>query len=254
MVAETPAPAPRYRTLDPQRIVETIDALSGRIAERFPGAGLYDVSRRLREIAVQARGRAESIARPIWAFRVAAAVLAVLVVGGTAGLAALMRLPGERISWPDLIQLLEAGINDVVLIGAAVFFLATMEIRIRRRRALAAIHEIRSVAHIIDMHQLTKDPERLHPVYRATVLSPAAALGRFELERYLDYCSELLSLAAKVAAVYVQEFDDPVALASANQVEALCAGLGHKIWQKINILQILPDPPCGGAGGLVMAS
>ena len=28
-----------------------------------------------------------------------------------------------------------------------------------RKRALAAIHELRAMAHIVDMHQLTKDPE-----------------------------------------------------------------------------------------------
>jgi hypothetical protein len=35
----------------------------------------------------------------------------------------------------------------------------TIETRVKRRRALRAIHELRSIAHVIDMHQLTKDPE-----------------------------------------------------------------------------------------------
>jgi len=32
----------------------------------------------------------------------------------------------------------------------------------------------------------------------------------FELGRYLDYCSEMLSLTGKVAALYAQDLDDPV--------------------------------------------
>ena len=59
----------------------------------------------------------------------------------------------------------------------------------------------------------------------------------FEIGRYLDYCSELLSLTGKIAALYVQHFDDAVVIASANEVEQLCTGLARKIWQKITLLQ-----------------
>jgi hypothetical protein len=41
----------------------------------------------------------------------------------------------------------------VVLVGAGIFFMVTLETRIKRRRALAALRELRAVAHIIDMHQ-----------------------------------------------------------------------------------------------------
>ena len=61
-----------------------------------------------------------------------------------------------------------------------------------------------------------------------------------DLGRYLDYCSELLSLCGKVAALYVQRFDDGVALAAVNEIEGLCTGLSRKIWQKIIVLQALP--------------
>ena len=61
-------------------------------------------------------------------------------------------------------------------------------------------------------------------------------LGRFELARYLDYCSEMLSLSGKVAALYVQYLDDPVVLAAVNEVETLATGISGKIWQKIVIL------------------
>ena len=63
------------------------------------------------------------------------------------------------------------GINDLIFLGVAVYFLLTMETRIKRRRALEALHQIRSVVHIVDMHQLTKDPERLLTAHLDTASS-----------------------------------------------------------------------------------
>ncbi len=131
----------------------------------------------------------------------------------------------------------------VVLLGVTVFFLITLETRYKRRRALRAIHELRSIAHVIDIHQLTKDPERLRVPGTPTPQSPKATMTRFELGRYLDNCSELLSLTGKVAVLYVQHFDDHVAVASVNDVEQLCTSLSRKIWQKIMILPAVADPP-----------
>jgi hypothetical protein len=139
----------------------------------------------------------------------------------------------------------EAGINDLILIGAAIFFLTTLERRIKRGRALTAIHELRSVAHIIDMHQLTKDPERILNTSPLTAHSPRPAMTMFVLRRYLDYCSEMLSLVGKIATLYVQRFDDDVALAAASEVEELTTGLSQKIWQKIIILHSFESRPAG---------
>ena len=145
--------------------------------------------------------------------------------------------------WNSFTELgvVEAAINVIVLGGAAAFFLLSLETRYKRRHALQAIHELRAVAHIIDMHQLTKDPERIVEQTSAETLKPLAGddrlLTRFELGRYLDYCSELLSLNGKIAALYVQHFEDAVVITAVNEVEVLCTGLSRKIWQKIMILR-----------------
>jgi hypothetical protein len=135
-----------------------------------------------------------------------------------------------------VVQAMEAGINTMLLFGAAALFLATVEVRLKRRHALRLIHQLRSVAHVVDMHQLTKDPERL-------TVSPAdaAAAGKRvttgpDLARYLDYCSELLSLTSKLAALLVQDFDDGPVLSGVNEIETLTTGLSGKIWQKISLL------------------
>ena len=87
------------------------------------------------------------------------------------------------------------------------------------------------------MHQLTKDPEPFL-TRSSTVSSPQRVFTRFELARYLDYCSELLSLTSKLAALHVQCLNDPVVLNAVNDVEILAANLSGKIWQKIMILDI----------------
>ena len=115
-------------------------------------------------------------------------------------------------------------------------FLITFESRLKRRRALETLHQLRSVAHIVDMHQLTKDPERIAAVRPDTASSPARALTPFDLGRYLDYCSELLAVISKLAALHVQHFNDPVTLAAVNDIECLTTGLSNKMWQKITLL------------------
>jgi hypothetical protein len=120
----------------------------------------------------------------------------------------------------------------------------------KRRRALRAVHELRAIAHVIDMHQLTKDPEWVLARGSETGHVPARTMSLFELSRYLDYCSEALSLTGKVAAVYVQSFDDSVALDAVNEVEQLTTGLSRKIWQKLTVLYAMP----GGADAAAAAA
>jgi len=61
----------------------------------------------------------------------------------------------------------------------------------------------------------------------------------FELNRYLDYCSESLACISKIAALYVQDFQDFLLLDAVDDVEDLTAGFSRKIWQKITILENL---------------
>ena len=86
------------------------------------------------------------------------------------------------------------------------------------------------------MHQLTKDPERLLSKEPSTPSSPERLMTSPELGRYLDYCSELLSVTSKLAALLVQYFNDEVVLSAVNEIETLTTGLSGKIWQKIRML------------------
>ena len=105
-----------------------------------------------------------------------------------------------------------------------------------RRVSLRELQRLRNIVHIIDMHQLTKDPEHLISPGKVTPSSPKRRLTHFEMARYLDYCTELLSLSSKIAAVHVQTASDPVVLTAVNDIENLAASLSNKIWQKIVII------------------
>src|SRR5205823_12416982 len=88
-------------------------------------------------------------------------------------LEALVHLPLAP-RWEEFATFLQTSqaIQNVVFLGLAVLFLANVETRIRRHRTLAAIHELRSIAHIVDMHQLTKDPDQVVADGSATPSSP----------------------------------------------------------------------------------
>ena len=226
----------KYRKLDPDKIVETVRTLQTRVERRFPASGLSNVIAEMLQVSEETIARTRWIQRPHLLLRCAAGVLSLAIIA----LATLMVVNIHQFQFSDytnFIQALEASISSVVFIGAAILFLVTWENRIKRRRALKAIHELRALAHIIDMHQLTKDPESYFAPQQTTTVK--RAMTSFELNRYLDYCSESLALISKIAALYVQGFEDPVLLDAVDDVEDLTAGFSRKIWQKLTILEAL---------------
>jgi flagellar biosynthesis protein FliQ len=227
-----------YRRLNERLILETLGRLGDRIEERFAGSGLSQVSRELLVAGEKAIVDMKWLRRPLVPVRAAAMTAAVLLVALLIGtiIAAFRATASIGEGMSDLLQGVDALVNDAVFTGIAVWFMVTLETRIKRKRALGAIHELRSIAHIVDMHQLTKDPERLLSRERDTASSPARNMSREQLGRYLDYCSELLSVVSKVAALYVQNFADPIVLETVSEVETLTTGLSGKIWQKITLL------------------
>jgi len=240
-----PGPAARppvYRRLDGKEILKTTSLLTQRVGERFPDSNLARVCAELEGVVAETELRCRWIARPMVPLRAAIALLGLLIVSGLALSLSRIEVPPGALVLTELIQVLEAGINDVVLIGLAVAFLVTAEARIKRAKALRALHELRALAHVIDMHQLTKDPERI--IGRGdgdTPSSPRRTLTPFQLVRYLDYSSEMLALIAKTAALYAQRLADPVVLASVNEIEQLATNLAQTIWQTITTVEVYQE-------------
>ncbi|MEO6594622.1 MAG: hypothetical protein ABIP94_07700 [Planctomycetota bacterium] len=232
-----------YSALDSNRIVTTVEQLRNRILERFPDASLGKVAAALLDIAKAHAQRSAYIRRPNWWLRGSSILMVLAGLGAVALLFASVRLSvGKDPQGWDLaeaIQTFEAAISMLFFLGAGAAFALSLDLRSKRRRCLQALHELRAMAHIVDMHQLTKDPERVTGSSLDTPSSPARSMTRFELTRYLDYCSEMLALMGKVAALYAQDFPDDQAVGAVDDIEDLTTGLSRKIWQKITILEAM---------------
>ncbi|MEZ5959862.1 MAG: hypothetical protein R3C30_05475 [Hyphomonadaceae bacterium] len=221
-------------------MLATLDKLQDRINERFPQAGLARVCNDVIQAARFSARDAASLARPHLFWRLGA--LALILAGLAAQVAAFrfLNIRAETLTAPELVQGLEAAVNLLILFGGAIWFIMSLEERRKRQRALDALHRLRQLAHVIDMHQLTKDPTVVLDQHK-TAASPERTMTQFELTRYLDYCAEMLSLIGKLAALYADRVRDSVVIAAVNDVEDLTAGLGRKIWQKITIIGALEE-------------
>ena len=227
----------KKETLDSKKIIKTIDLLSMRIEERFPGSSLSDVGRKLYKIGKETDAIISWIEKPNLWYRLAVTVFISAVLTGLFYGISAMEIDFTHFNLADFVQISESAINDIVLLGAAIIFVVSMETRTKRKKIIASINKLRSIAHIIDAHQLTKDPDTLSQPAKRTKHSPKRTMTEYELGRYLDYCSEMLSLTGKVGFLYVQKFNDPVSVNAANELEVLTTGLSRKIWQKIMIIK-----------------
>jgi hypothetical protein len=229
----------QFQRLDHHAVAATVDTLHERIVARFPERSLGNVALELRS-AVQRAQRWDSPSPFRTSVRALCTGLAAVVgVAATVAIVIVIRdairADANRPSF-DWLPVIESAINDMAFAGIAVFFLLSAASRLDRRSALAELHRLRSLAHVIDMHQLTKDPERLRSHPTPTEASIEPDLSGAELGRYLDYCSEMLSLVGKAAALHAQHSGDPTVLDTVSEIETLTIGMSRKIWQKIALI------------------
>jgi hypothetical protein len=223
--------------LDDRAIIRTVEVLRNRIAERFPTRGLTRIATHLQDLARVTAAETSDLKRPYWGMR----LVPVLAIAGALAafgmLYALFRvILDQEVGLAEFTQGLEATLNIILIAGIAIGFFLRLENRSKRTAALNGLYRLRAVSHVIDMHQLTKDPAVVvgsHP----TSSSPLRDLDQEQLACYLDYCTEMLSLIGKLAALYAQHFPDATVVAAANDVEQLTTNLSGKIWQKIVVIQ-----------------
>jgi hypothetical protein len=226
-----------YEKLEADAVLATAERLQARINARFPDRNLGRVAERLVTVASDVERAA---ARSTWVtvLRIAGSVLIVIIVALSAAslvaaIVELARSAGSTLAWLSAVETI---VNDVVYAGIAVVFLWLLPSHLERRRILGELHRLRSLAHVIDMHQLTKDPERYAPAFQETAQSVPVTLTPIQMANYLDYCSELLSLVSKTAAVYAERSTDPAVLATISDIENLTNGMARKIWQKLGLV------------------
>jgi len=222
--------------LEYSKIIGTLERLEMRIADRFPGSGLQAIVKDFLFIARKSKKNIEWISKPHYLMRVISYFVILLAIGGLMYTFTQIDYNNDIFTLTNIITTSEAFFNEIVLIGAAIFFLITIETRVKRNKTSKFLNELRVIAHVLDMHQLTKDPGMHDDFGKNTENSPSRELSPFELQRYLDYCSEALSLVGKVAALYAQSLPNDVVVKTVNEIEDLSSGLSRKIWQKLIIL------------------
>lgn len=231
-----------YQRLRAQPVKATVDRVQARITARFPDRNLRlvagELSSAVDELLIRPQTRWYGLLRI--ASRIGMALIGLVLV---VGVVLLFNQPTPQASnaW-NWITIAESSINDVVFAGIAIYFLWQLPDRVQRNHDLRALHRLRSLAHVIDMHQLTKDPERFRTDFRPTDESVDVGMTPAELGNYLDYCSELLSLVSKTAALFAEDTTDQTVLSTVEGLESLTTGMSRKIWQKI---ALLPHSPSG---------
>ncbi len=231
----------------------------GAASASLPEAGLANDCAELTELARDTDKRAQVGILPTHALRLASAALILtgpiltgpiltgpiltgliltgLILTGlrlSLALVADAKIRAEAESCFDMLQRFDVGINMLIVVGAAVLFLVTLQSRWKPQLALAHLGELGSIMHVIDKHQRTKAPSGAS--LRAAALSPSQrrTLAQDQPVRYHDDCPKVLSLAAKVAAVYAQNSKDPLVVGASSDLQQITANLSSKIGQKIN--------------------
>ena len=247
---KTKFPTGKYNELNPERIIDTLGEVKQRIDAVFPDAGLGKVAGELKEIGLSIIQLVDELRRPLWSLRILTLAAIICLITFAVWLAILTISVSTSLEdgLMETLQGVESATNEVILLAIGILFFATLENRLKRQKAFESLHRLRSIAHVVDMHQLTKDPNNLISGTVVTSASPARSMTPYELTRYLDYCTELLAINSKLAALHVQYFQDKEVLKIVNEVEMLAHELSNKIWQKIMILDITvkdvaqPDP------------
>ena len=123
----------------------------------------------------------------------------------------------------DWVPLVESLINDIVFTAIAVFFLWAMPERLERRTLLDLLHRLRSLAHVVDMHQLDKDPEQARADYVPTAKSRRHRMNAEDAAPLLRLLQRARLPDRKTAALCAERTSDPVVLHTVSEIETLAA-------------------------------
>ncbi len=194
-------PGEKHR-LDPARIIETAENLARDVGERLPGSSLAGLAAELAQIAHATDQRARQARRPIYSIR----FISVLAVGASL-LALAYLLDHIHTRWEfgtitEVFEAADAGFNLLILLAGALWFLITFENRIKRKKALVYIEELREFLHVIDVTQLYYTPLVYNPNSNH---DPEASRGSLSFDyTYFLSCTQMLAVISNLAPLYTR--------------------------------------------------
>jgi len=230
-----------FEQLQPDKILTTVRRLHVRIRQHFPDAGLTMVAAEFTNVVEGADARIREIyAKSLWLRAVVVCFLAAIVALVVWFLLTWVEDRSHSLEVAKdvggLVQAFESFLGAAFFLSAGAVSVATLERRRIRSRVVRAIQELRAMAHIVDLHQLQKDPEQFLVEREVGDAHKHVELSVFQMARYLDYCTEILSLVGNVAVIYAQPSNDPTVHEAADDLQQLAGNLANKMWQKIMIL------------------
>lgn len=231
-----------YRALDPHHLRRTTTKIIDQIDETFPGSGLSGVGAAFRGLTDESLEKVNDLNTPIWRIRILSGILILITLLVVVVLPLTLTFQDSFTSWADFLEGTDAGFHLLAIIGGGIYFIASWERRVKRNLALDALSELRAMAHIIDMHQISKDPglEHITPLPEGQV-DTRTVRSDAELALYLDFSSDMLSIVGKLASLYAKKLHDRDVLDAVNEIESLTNGLCGKLWQKIMIINHMAE-------------
>ena len=220
-----PIPQGRHR-LNPARIIETAENLARDIGEKLPVSSLAGLAVELAHIAHATVERTQQARRPIYAIRVLSFLAISTSLLGLCYLLDHIHARWEFGTIAEVFDATDAGFNLLVLLAGALWFLITIENRIKRKKALEFIEELREFIHVIDVTQLFYTPL----VYNS---DPAAARTSVTFDyTYFLFCTQMLAVISNLAPLYTRGAAGDSILRAASDVEMLANAITTKLLSK----------------------
>ncbi len=222
----------RHR-LDPAKMIATADHLARRVSEKLPQSTLAGLAAELAEVAHQTEERARRAQQPIPAIRIASVAAVCGTVVGLGYLAHHIHARWEFGTITEVFEATDAAFNLVVILAGALWSFLTLEARIKRKKALESIEDLRDFIHVIDITQLFYTPDLYNP-------NPANSLSSLNIDyTYLLFCTEMLTLISNLAPLYTRGATGDSILRAVSDVEMLANAISAKLLSKADTVRIV---------------
>lgn len=219
--------------IDAVILKETIITLELKINENFPEASLKKKCHAMLDLLDETNKKIIEVEKPkilIRVLQVSIISLAIFLIFLIFDITNFKTInPNEITLLNNVIAISDAFFNIIVVLLAGLYYLLNLELKKNRKIIIPTINKLRSFLHVIDMHQQTKN--------LINVDSSKEKISNQKLREYLEHSSKMISLVSKIAALYIQKFQDEDIITKVNEIENLSTGLTQKIWQKIIVLK-----------------
>jgi hypothetical protein len=218
--------------LDPSRIIETAENLARRVSERLPESNLAVLAVEVAGIARVTDERSRRASMPIYIIRAACLIATIVAL---LGLLLLVRHIGTRWEFStitDVFESADAGVNILFVLAGGLWFLITLEARVKRKQALAFIGELLEFVQLIDVTQLYHTPE-----FYASKDSVGGTPSRFDDNTYLLFCTEMLAVIGNLALLYTRGNMDDSVWRAASDVVMLANAIEDRLLSKAEAIR-----------------